>query len=194
VNLLKAEVDLKVTDAEIAEITDFLDLVPAVEVTKKSDNEVVITKEQFDSMQSNLQKLQDSQHRSEVRKWVEDECPNLNMSIGDAVDAIVKAETAGETVAKSLKDSFKSTSDALKNNTIFKEFGRSGDASGAVPDDTLGNGIVSEIKKNVAEISKSDSKSSSHEVVLDSIRKAAGSDGVRFMQYRDQHVRRAKLA
>lgn len=193
VNLLKADAELKVTDPEIAEVADFMDLVPEPQTQPTNKSVDVISKEEFEVVKNELTTLRKQNHRSEIRKFVEDECPNLNIAVNDAVENILKAEEAGEVVAKALKDSYKSTSDALKNNAIFKEYGRAGDTN-TVSDDNIGNGLVSDVRKGVTEIAKADSKLKKHEVVLEAIRKSSGQDGSRYMGYREEHRRRAKLA
>jgi hypothetical protein len=188
--LLKEDSVLKATEAEVAEVRDFIALIPppdptiALELQKAADAKKDAEEAQAKA-EGELTKIRESNHRSEVKKWVEDNCKYANLTNDEATDQILKAEKVDLVTAEMLKKSFKGTSDALASSELLKEAGRSGEARDF---DAVGGNLVMDVSKMANEIKKSGTVKQS-DAILAAI-KSAGP--VRYESYRKEFNRRAR--
>jgi vacuolar-type H+-ATPase subunit I/STV1 len=188
VALLKEDATLKATDAEVTEVRDFLAMMPAPDTSalEKAQAEAKKAEEEKQKLETRLNKIEEDQHRAEIKRWVDDECAHLNMNVDEAVNQILKAEKVDKDTAETLRKSFKSTSDALKSSVILREVGRDGEAM-----DPLCNNLVAEVTKAAGDIRKSASGQKQSEIIVDAI-KSVGAH--RYEQYRKEFNHRAKTA
>lgn len=190
VALLKADTAIAVKDEELGEISEFLAMIPPLpadntEALKKAEADLAAAEVEKKALGERLTKVEQARHRDEIKKWVTEECPYLNVKVDDAVDRIVQAETAGEAVAKMLKEAFKGTSDTLRDSKLFKDQGQDNRE-----EDTIGGNILSDVVKKVNEIKKSDGLKGS-EAVIEAVKSVGGR---RYEQYRTEFNKRAKQA
>lgn len=193
VALLKEDATLKATDAEVTEVKEFLAMVPAppdnsaaAAALAKAQADAKAAEEEKQKLETRLNKIEEDQHRAEVKKWVDDECTHLNMGVDEAVNQILKAEKVDKDTAETLKKSFKSTSDALKSSVVLREVGRDGEVT-----DPLCNNLVAEVTKAAGDIRKSAGSQKQSEIIVEAIKSVGGQ---RYEQYRREFNHRAKTA
>ena len=193
--LLKSDGALKVTDAEIAEVRDFVSLIPppdpqvALEMKKQADAVQEAVEKQAKA-EAELLKIREDNHAAEVKKWVDDNCKYLNITATEATEQILKAEKVDLVTAETLKKSFKSTSDALAASVLMKEVGRNGAGEGS-DFDPIGGNIVSDVAKIAGELQKSSSEVKKSDTIVAAI-KSIGAN--RYENYRKEFNRRARTS
>jgi hypothetical protein len=192
--LLKADTELKVTDDEITLVKDFMSLLPPV-VTPPPESDPTLARlkkaeEDNTTLRADLAKMQEATQRADILKWVEEECPYLNVAATEAVDKIMKMMKADKDMAEELKKSYKTTSDALRDSALFKRFGSSGDADYS-DHDPVSDGYVATVVKKTQEVHKTNTARKASDAVIDAIKSIGGR---RYAQYRSDHIYRAKTA
>ena len=192
-SLLKKDDVLKATDAEIAEIRDFVSLIPpppapdpTLELEKQKAIDLAKSAEEArKQVEAEIAKMRDEAHKAEVTKWVETNCKYLNMDTPTAVEQILKAEKVDLVTAETLKKSFQSTSEALQASALLKEVGRSGEDGNFDP---IGGNLVADISKVASEIQKSHEVKKS-DAVMAAIKSVGGA---KYDAYRKEFNRRAR--
>jgi len=191
--LLKGDAALKATEDEITEVRDFMSLMPppddsalkkAQEDAKKAADDAKKAADEKQALEARLNKIEEDRHRDEIKKWVDTECPHLNMTTNDAVEKILKAEKVDNETAEALKASFKATSDALRTSVAMREIGNDGESH-----DPIAGNLVAEVSKSADEIRKSDRGVKRSEAVIDAIKSIPGQ---RYEAYRREFNHRAR--
>jgi len=197
VGLLKEDAVLKATDEELVEVRDIVELLPPpVEAKKQEENndaaalvkaqaEAKKAEEEKKALEARLAKIDEDTHLKDDTAFIEKECPYLNVATEDAVAQIVKAEKVDAATAEMLKQSFISTSDAIRVSQLTKELGRSGE-DGLDP---IGGNVVAEIVKKTQDLRKADSKAPSSELIRAAIHDLGAT---RYENYRKEFNRRAR--
>jgi hypothetical protein len=189
--LLKEDAVLKASEAEVAEVRDFVALIPppdpaiALELQKAADAKKTAEEAQKAAV-AELTKIREDNHRAEVQKWVEDNCKYLNMTSTDATEQILKTEKVDLVTAEMLKKSFKSTSDALAASELLKEAGRGNENRDFDP---IGGNLILDVSKMANEIRKSGDVKQSDAIIA--AIKTAGP--IRYENYRKEFNRRARI-
>jgi hypothetical protein len=189
--LLKEDTVLKAQDSEIAEVRDFVALIPAPDPTPalelaKSQDTIAKAEAARVAAETELKNIKETTHKAEIKKWVSENCSHLTgMNADEATEKILKAEKVDADTAETLKKSFQSTSDALKASEIVKEIGRGGEDSY----DPIGGNLVAEVSKVASELKKSDSSRSGSNAVIAAIRSTGHA---RYENYRKEFNHRVR--
>jgi hypothetical protein len=188
--LLKEDTVLKATDAEVGEVRDFVALIPAPDQTAQLElikSQDALAKETLAkaNAEKELQAIRESNHKAEIRKWVDAKCGYLaGISAEEATEQILKAEKVDPVTAEILKKSFESTSTALKASEVVKEIGRGGEDF-----DPISGGIVAEVSKVANELKKSSDVIKASDSVMAAIRSVGGK---RYEAYRKDFNHRVR--
>lgn len=204
VETLKAE--YKLTDPEIAEVKNSLDFARSVVTpdaakpeVKKQDPEpepdpepegirkdLEEMRKENAAMREAIQKDTENRMKSEIRKWLSDNCTHLPADSAQITEDIFKMQQTNPEGADRLKQSLKASSEAVRNSFILVEKGSSYDAS-PVP---MGNTILQKVRTSLEEIRKSGNNVQKGSDVISDAVKSLGSAA--YKQYRAEHNYRAK--
>jgi len=205
VDLLKANVDLKLTDVEAIEVAEYLDftksatiVVPPVippiintenkkEELEKMDNATLL--KQVQDLTTQLAEISKSTQRRELTTWLEKECSFMPDDINKTVDTIMELASHSQSAAEAYKDTLKKTSAALENAPVLREIGVSTDS--LLKSEGDGFDLVKKFNAKFSEIRKS---ADTGAVTSDTIVNIIKSFGSEWDIYRKVHDRRAKLA
>lgn len=205
INLLKGDAGLKVTDSEIAEITTALELLKSLEApptpapnptptpTPTPTPAPTISVDAFESLRKQnetqakqIEDLLKANEKSEVTKWVSENCPYYPGSASELVDDIISLRKIDAKAAERLQKSAQSASDHIKNSSMFNENG----ANTSIDTETVGGDFLKKISAQITTLRKS---ANNKALSVDEIRDIVKSQGdVAYRQYRREHILRAK--
>jgi hypothetical protein len=212
--VLKSDTVLKMTDAEVAEITDYMDVIkqstiedpiietkPVVDSTiiqKQEDNkkeEEKMEKAEKDALLDRLQKAETaladvtkSNKRSGIVTWLQKECPFLPDDLQKTADTIMELDAVSPAAAESFKSTLQKSSVAVQNSKMFEEKGRTSTESILKSDgDSNGFDLVRKVSDALTTLKKSDKPMNASN--LTSIIQGFGNE---FETYRKSHILRAR--
>ena len=194
---IKEDAVLKATEEELTEVREFVELIPPLPEVKKEEpklDEAALIKARADAqkyeeekkaLEARLAKIEEDSHKKELADFLAKDCPYLNVPATDAVAQIMKAEKVDAGTAEMLKQSFISTSDAIRVSQLTKELGRSGEEGL----DPIGGNVVAEVVKKTQELKKTDANTKTSEIIRTAIQSLGP---VRYENYRRDFNRRAR--
>lgn len=194
--LLKSEATLKITEDEVTEVREFIEMFPPAPAPKETDNGDALRKAQSDleteraarkAADERIAKIEEDRHQEALEKWLGSECPHLPVKTEDAIKQILAAEKAGEEVAKTVKENFKATSKSIRESSLLKEIGRGGEGD---PDPLAGGLIAEVLQKRDALVKDASEKLKSSDVITLAIKSMSPE---KLEAYRDAHIRRAGM-
>jgi hypothetical protein len=196
--VLKGDKELKLSDEEVVEVQNTLELLKSVSAEPQSpppkadgnnDGDGVELKkvlEENKALLDRVEKMETDTLRRDTAAWVKTHCPYLPDGVEKTVDKIIEIQKASPTAAEMLKEELKRSSAALQESATFSEIGVS--AEGIITDD-IGGDLLAEVQKSLTEIRKSGEMQDLPQKVADIVR-AQGAEA--YNRYRAAHIRRAK--
>lgn len=211
ITVLKSNVELKLSEQEMTEATDYVDFVkmasvninvnPNTGIEKKEETAEMKKEDTVDSNSNNVElmkqvqnltaqlaELNKSAQRNSIVTWLQKECAFAAIDIEKTADAILNMQSVDPASAELFKDSLKKSSTVLENAPILREVGNSTDA--LLKSESNGFELIRKFNNGVTELKKSsDGKSPSAESIVNLIK----SFGSEWTTYRFAHARRAAV-
>lgn len=204
VALMKADETLKITDAEVTEVQNALELMDVARSAEPTTNPqptatpapsptvgsasadaatamaamqqtISTLTEQNKTLNSRLNKSDEDAHKREVMSMIRRDCPNAPGKIEDLADRYIRIEKADAEAAKDFLNSLRGTSVAVENSQIFREIGTAASSPEL-------RGLETEILRDVQATNETLRKSGEgnkvkqSDVIIDSLRKAEAAN------------------
>ncbi len=202
--ILKADTVLKLTEAEIGEVSDTLDVMLVKEDTpnpnpnppivqnqnqnqnNNNSNDVIVLKAENKALLDRLTAIEKQNKRRDIISWLQKECPYLPDDINKAADELMELEAVSPTAFESHKVRLQKSSAAIAQSRIFVEVGKDGDvnmqksAEGAFE-------LVRKVAADLTTLRKSDKP-----ITVNSLVDIIKSHGDAYGEYRVAQIMRAK--
>jgi hypothetical protein len=210
VDILKADVELKLSETEIVELNDYVDVAKAgfpfispedkkkkaeeeaAKLKLKKEDEEKMTKSQEDlvkeisSLKKSLDEITKATEKRDILSFLQKECAFLPEDIEKTADIILSLPTSAATA---YKETLKKASAAVEHSTLLKEIGNSTDEILKSESQVDGFDLIKKFSTSLETIKKSaEGKPVSSETIVNLMK----SFGPQYNDYRVAHILRAK--
>ena len=214
-DILKADEVLKVSDTEVAEIVDFVDFAKAAsgscdkpagdklnnkEVNANEDDkedmaktedllkEVELLKKSLETANTTINSITKDTQRRDILSFLAKECAFAPGDVNKHADTIMELEKAAPEAAASYKETLKTASVSVEQSKLFKEVGSS--TEDLLKAESDGFDLIKKFDASFNELKKSADKNTPSAEAIVSLVKSFGNQ---YNDYREAHIRRAKL-
>jgi hypothetical protein len=212
--ILKANVPLAITEAEVAEVNDFVEVANAATCaataaadakkkkvadeaaaaeaaakTKKEEGNSDMEKAELlkanQDLMTRLSKMENDQKKRDLVSWLQKECAFLPEDVDKAADTIMQLETVSKEAAEKFKETLQKSSAAIQNSKLFNEVGVSTDS--LMKSEGDGFELIRKVSRSFDELKKSDKP-----MTPDAVKNIVNGFGNEYESYRKSHILRAK--
>jgi len=219
VNIMKADTELKLSDAEVAELTDYVDVAKAgfpftakpedkkeesdkkkeekkekdevkgKEMQKSVDESNAVLLKKISDLETTLSNMSKSAERHSIIEFLKNDCSFLPADVEKTADTIISLQGVSKESADSYKETLKKASAAVEQSSILKEVGTSTDEILKSESSVEGFELIKKFTDKLDTIKKS---ADGNKVSSNEIVNLIKSFGSQYDSYRIAHILRAK--